>query len=203
MGLYIISRNKGDYNKALEYIENCIKATTPGDTRWVNGMAQKAESQILNSYKTSDNNYYKEAIKTYESLLEKMPTNTYILNNTAYLIADNDQDLDKALGFAKRACELKPEDPGYIDTYAYVLYKKGQYAEALRFSRASLQQYEVQRIPPPAAAYEHLGQSLEKSGEISQARAAYEQALESGGENLDKPTKDRLTATVERIRNLK
>jgi tetratricopeptide (TPR) repeat protein len=169
----------------------------------VYAMTQKAESQILNSYKTSDKNYYTEAIKTYESLLEKMTTNTYVLNNTAYLLADNDQDVDKALGYAKSACELRPEDPGYIDTYAFVLFKKGQYADAIRYSQASLQQYEVQRIPPPAVAYEHLGQSLEKSSSLSQARAAYEQALETGGENLDKATKDRLTAAVERIKNLK
>jgi tetratricopeptide (TPR) repeat protein len=201
--MFNLCKLKGDYNKAVEYVDKCLKTTSPDQPRWSTCMMQKAETFILTFYKTSDNRYLKDAVKAYESLLEKMPNNTYVLNNIAYILAENNEDLDKAMEYAKRICEMRPDDAGYLDTYALVLYKKGQYADAVRISRSALQQYEVQRIDPPAEAYEHLGQSLEQTGELSQARAAYEQALENGGESLAKPIKERITAAIERIGNRK
>jgi tetratricopeptide (TPR) repeat protein len=197
--MYNLFRLKGDYNKALEYVDKCLKTTSPDKAQWFDLTMQKAEVLILAFYKTSDNNYLKRAMEAYESLLVKMPNNTSILNNIAYILAENNQDIDKALEYAKRAYEAKPNDPGYLDTYAFVLYKKGQYSEAVQFERAAIQQYEAQRISTPVDAYEHLGQSHEQLGELTQARAAYEQALEAGGENIQKPVKERITAAIERL----
>jgi tetratricopeptide (TPR) repeat protein len=197
--MYNLFRLKGDYNKALEYIDKCLKTTSPDQAQWLDLTMQKAEVLILAFYKTSDNNYLKRAMEAYESLLVKMPNNTSILNNVAYILAENNQDIDKALEYAKRAYEAKPNDPGYLDTYAFVLYKKGRYSEAVQFERAAIQQYEAQRISTPVDAYEHLGQSHEQLGELTQARAAYEQALEAGGENIQKPVKERITAAIERL----
>jgi tetratricopeptide (TPR) repeat protein len=117
----------------------------------------------------------------------------------AYILAENNQDLDKALEYAKRIYEIKPDDPTYLDTYAFVLYRKGRYAEAVQFEQAAIQQYEAQRTPVPAEAYEHLGQSQEQLGEVSQAHSAYKQALEAGGDNMPKVVKDRITAAIERL----
>jgi tetratricopeptide (TPR) repeat protein len=199
LAMFTLCRLKGDYNKAVGYIDECLKATTQQEARWAMGMMQKAEMYILTFYKTSDNSSLKEALNTYESLLEKKPNNTYVLNNIAYILAENDQDLDKALEYAKRACDMKPADAGYLDTYALALYKKGLFADAARTSQSAIQQYEAQGTSPPAEVYENLGQALEKLGELSQARAAYEQALDNSGEELDKSTKERIAAAIERI----
>jgi tetratricopeptide (TPR) repeat protein len=189
----------GDYNRALEYIDKCIKTTNPDQPQWLDGTVQKAEVLILAYSKTSDNNYLQRAIEVYESLLAKMPNNTGILNNMAYILAENNQDLDKALEYAKRIYEIRPDDPTYLDTYAFVLYKNGKYSEAVQFGQAAIQQYEAQRTPTPAEVYEHLGQSNEQLGKASLARAAYKQSLEAGGENMPKPVKDRITAAIERL----
>lgn len=199
LAMYNLFKSNGDYNKAVEYVDKCINAAGTDEIRWLTSMMQKADLLTLSFYKTSDNKYLNEAVKSYESVLSKRPNNTYALNNVAYILADNNVDIDKAMEYAKRAYEARPDDPGCLDTYALVLYKKGQYADAVRLSQSSLQQYEAQRIAPPTEAYEHLGQSLEQIGEFSQARAAYEQALETGGERLAKPAKERITAAIERI----
>jgi tetratricopeptide (TPR) repeat protein len=201
--MYDLCRLKGDYNKALEYIDKCIKMNNPDQPRWLESTLQKTEVLVLAYMKTSDNNYLQSALDIYESLLTKMPNNTGILNNVAYILTENNRDLDKALEYIRRAYEIRPDDPTYLDTYAFVLYKKGEYAEAVRFGRASIQQYEAQRTTTPSEVYEHLGQCHEQLGEVTQASAAYKQALEAGGENMPKSVKDRITAAVERLDKIK
>jgi len=197
--MYNLYRLKGDYNKALEYIDKCLKTTSPDQPQWLGYAMQKAEVLILAFTKTSDNKYLKDAMEVYESLLAKMPNNTSILNNVAYILADNNQDLDKALEYARRAHEMQPDDPEYLDTYAIVLYKKGKYSEAVQFERAAIQQYDTRQVSPPAEVYEHLAQAHEQLGEVSQARTAYQQALEVSGENIQKPVKERINAAIERL----
>jgi tetratricopeptide (TPR) repeat protein len=197
--LYNLCKLKGDYNKGVEYIDVCIKKLGPDSESWPDCILQKAESLVMAYTKTSDNNYLKSAMEAYESLLVKMPNSTYVLNNMAYLLAENNKDLDKAMEYAKRACDARPDNPMYLDTYAYACYKSGKYKEAAEFAQASIQQYESQQIVTPVEVYEHLGQSQEKLGDKTQARAAYQQALEAGGDNMQQPVKDRITAELERL----
>jgi tetratricopeptide (TPR) repeat protein len=201
--MYNLCRLKGDYDKALEYIDKCIKMTNPEQPRWLDSTLQKTEVLILAYTKTSDNNYLQSALNIYESLLIKMPNNTGILNNIAYILAENNRDLDKALEYIRRAYEIKPDDPTYLDTYAFVLYKKGTYAEAVQWGQASIQQYEAQQIATPSEIYEHLGQSHEHLGEVSQASDSYKQALEAGKASMPQPVKDRITAAIDRLDKVK
>jgi tetratricopeptide (TPR) repeat protein len=197
--MYNLCRIKGDYSKGLEYIDKCLKTTSPDQPQWLGYTTQKAEVLVLAFSKTSDNKYLKDAMSVYESLLVKMPNNTGILNNVAYILADSNQDLDKALEYTKRVHEIQPDNPEYLDTYAFVLYKKGKYSEAVQFEQAAIQQYDMRQASPPVEAYERLAQAHEQLGELPQARAAYQQALEAGGENIQKPVKERINAAIERL----
>jgi tetratricopeptide (TPR) repeat protein len=197
--MYNLYRIKGDYSKSLEYLDKSFKNISPDQPQWLAFMTQKAEVLILAFTKTSDKKYLKDAMEAYESLLKKTPNNTSILNNVAYILADNNQDLDKALEYAKRAHEMQPGDPEYLDTYATVLYKQGKYSEALQSEQAAIRLYEAQTGEAPEAAHESMGKIHEKLGDISKARAAYEQALETGGKDIEKATKERLDAAIERL----
>ncbi len=48
-----------------------------------------------------------------------------VLNNLAYMLAESDQRLSDALEYSKKAQQIKPNDPGFLDTYAFVLFKNG------------------------------------------------------------------------------
>lgn len=136
--MYNLCRIKGDYSKTLEYLDKCLKATSTEQTQWLGYAMKKAEVLILAFTKTADNKYLNDAMGVYESLLAKMPNNTSILNNLAYILAVNNQDIDKALEYARRAHEMQPDDPEYLDTYAVVLYKKGKHSDAVQFARAAI-----------------------------------------------------------------
>jgi len=162
--MFNLVQMKAEHNRAIGYIDKCLQIVEPNSPRWANYIVKKAEVLLSAYAKTSDNSYLKRVIVVYESLLAKLPNNAGVLNNLAYILAENNVRLGEALGYAKRAYELMPNNPSYLDTYAYVLYKNGKFSEASEFLHASLQQYEQDKISAPAEVYEHLGQVCEEVG---------------------------------------
>jgi len=200
--MFNLAKISGEHDKAINYIDKCINLTDPNSLRKVDYTVKKAETLILAYEKSSDKNYLKTAISDYESLLAKMPNNTNIisvLNNLAYLLAENNERLSEALQYAKRALDAKPNNPGLLDTYAYVLLKNDKVTQAAEFLAAALQQYEQDKTPIPAEVYEHKGMIKEKLGAKGEALIAYKQALEAGENRLSQKAKQRIEKAIERI----
>ena len=197
--MFNLMKVRGEYNKALDYIEKCIEIVGHDDPRRFDYVVGKIA--VLNSVynKTSDNSYLRRSISEYESLLAEMPNNAVILNNLAYMLTEDNTQLAKALGYSQRAYSAQPNNPGFLDTYSYVLYKNGQFEEAARFVHASLQQYEQNDFSAPAEVYEHLGMINEKLGLTAEAIAAYEQAIKTGADNLSDVVKERIKSAIERL----
>ncbi len=59
------------------------------------------------------------------TLFPSCPTMPLVLNNYAYFLAEEGGDIEKAYGMGKRAVEIDPENPTFLDTYAWILFKKG------------------------------------------------------------------------------
>jgi len=197
--MFNLAKLEGDYNKAVSYIDNCMKIVGTETKACTDYEIQKAETIILAYYKTADKKYLKEAVNQYESVLAKMPNNADVLNNVAYVLAENGEDIEKAVQYAKRACEARPNDPGLLDTYAFVLYKSGKQQEALLYVQSAIQQYDAQKRDIPPDVYEHAGQIQEALGEKGKAMDAYKQALEAGGDNMAKPISERVKSAVNRL----
>ncbi len=66
------------------------------------------------------------------------PDSPGALNNLAYLTADLRNDPAKALPYAERADELKPNDPLILDTLGWVHFKLGHYSQAEDCRRRSI-----------------------------------------------------------------
>ncbi|MHC4645344.1 MAG: tetratricopeptide repeat protein [Planctomycetota bacterium] len=186
------------YNEALTYIDKCVRVAGP-DSEIGRGYAVKRATVLQLNYKrTSDNNYLQKAVAEYESLLKKMPNNTVVLNNLAYILADTDRRND-ALEYAARACERMPNNPAFLDTYGYVLHKTGDNSKAAEFLQASVQQYELNRASVPAEVHWHLGMAKEALGAKDEAIAAYQQALETGPNELSSEAREEIGKAVERL----
>lgn len=66
----------------------------------------------------------------YEKAIELSPSNILAKNNYAYMIAEYGGDLDLAERLIREVMEVEPGNPTYIDTAAWVAYKKGNYSLA-------------------------------------------------------------------------
>jgi tetratricopeptide (TPR) repeat protein len=200
--LFSLAKINNQYEQALNYIDRCINLTKPDSLKRIDYTLKKGDISILLYEKTSDKNYLKTAISDYESLLAKMPSNTgvtTVLNNLAYLLAENNERLPEALKYAKKALDARPNSPIVLDTYAYVLLKNEKTEQAAEYLAAAFQHYEQDKILIPAEIYEHKGMIKERLGAKSEALAAYKNALEAGGNRLSQRVKKRIEDAIERV----
>ena len=198
--MFHLARIENDYDDAVEYVDKCIALSGSDADAHRNATAytlQKADLLTVAYQGTSDKRYLQAAVGVYESLAEKMPTNHSVLNNLAYLLAQNDERLDEAQRYAERALNANPDQAAYLDTYALILHKKGNDAAAVRFITAAIQQYEVAQTAS-ATAYEHLGMIKEGLGDKAGALAAYRHARGLADEERS-DTARRLDAAIERL----
>ena len=62
---------------------------------------------------------------------------------------------------AKKALDLRPEEPSYLDTYAFILYLRGEYQEAKKYYKKAL----VYGGKEHKEILEHYALTLEALGE--------------------------------------
>jgi tetratricopeptide (TPR) repeat protein len=194
---YLMLKDNEQYNKAIEYIDNCIQIAGQENTQSVIYLLEKSRVLILAYEKTSDKIYLNKAIEEHKSLMQKMPKNIGILNNLAFLLAESGEDLVEALEYARRAYETQPNNPSILDTYAFVLYKNGQYEQAAELAQSALQHFEYSQVTTPGQVFEHLGMIREKLGLEKEAIDAYQQALSIGG--FSEESIERINSAINRI----
>lgn len=88
--------------------------------------------------------YYKngdadKGFEEYENSLYFLADNALTLNNFAYFLSEEDKDLEKAKKMSRRSLDLTENNPTYLDTYAWILYKMGDYHEALEYIELALE----------------------------------------------------------------
>lgn len=117
-------------------------------------------------------------------------------NNYAYFLTEKSgtpADLDKAEKLARQAIKLEPDNGTYLDTYAWVLYRKGSSMLALIYIKKAIEATET----PDPTLYEHLAEILTAEGRYDEAIEAWRHCLESGGDTK------RVAQKVEAITEMK
>ena len=118
------------------------------------------------------------AFAAYDKSLERLPDNLTVINNYAYYLAEANENLPHALELSTRLMELAPMEPNFMDTHAWVLYKNGQYPEALDFITQALFQSENQG----PAFWEHDGDIRLAMRDAAGAVVSWQKAIEAGGD---------------------
>lgn len=120
-----------------------------------------------------------EAYAAYDSCLQWKPDNISCLNNYAYFLSEEDKDLDKAERMSKKTIDEEPENPTYLDTYAWILFKQQRYEEAQKYIDKVLEL----SPSPDATLLEHAGDIYSKTGNTEEAVAFWKKALEGKSKN--------------------
>jgi len=82
---------------------------------------------------------YRRMLEQHEALCRDFPNSGTYHNDLAWLSANLDRDLDKALAHAQRAVALEPQSAGILDTLAEVYFRRGDRAKAVRLTRRCLE----------------------------------------------------------------
>jgi tetratricopeptide (TPR) repeat protein len=76
---------------------------------------------------------------------------------------------------SKKSNLLVEGNPAFLDTYAWILYQKGSYADALKWIELAIAALEK---PNSAELFDHYGDILFKLGRVDDAIAKWKTALE-------------------------
>lgn len=81
-----------------------------------------------------------EAIQWYEKALGLHPNNATAMNGLGFILADTDTDFTRSLSLCKKAVDLDPENPAYLDSLGWVYHKLGLTSEAKMYTKRAQQQ---------------------------------------------------------------
>lgn len=136
--------------------------------------------------------YYKQdsveiAFKMFDDALKINPGDIMTLNNYSYYLSLRKERLEEAEKMITVALSVEPNNSTFLDTYAWVLFKQGNYSLAKFYMRSAIDNDKN----PDGVLYEHYGDILYMNGDKDQATEMWKKALGLGGE-LSKDIKNKI-----------
>lgn len=120
---------------------------------------------------------FQKAWISYDQSLRLKPSNDYVLNNYAYFLSVENEDLEKALSMSKQTVDRNPKSATYLDTYGWILYKMKRYDEAVEYLKNAAK-YDDSKS---GEIFEHLGDALYAAGKTEEALVQWQAAKLHGG----------------------
>jgi tetratricopeptide (TPR) repeat protein len=133
----------------------------------------------------------RDSLRNFESLLRDRPEDASLLNALGYSLADRNLKLPRAETLIRKALEVSPDNPAFLDSLGWVRFRRGDIPGALPHLERAY------RIFPDAEIASHWGELLWVSGQQAEARALWARTLARS------PDSKPLKATIERLTGTK
>lgn len=171
-GISFMMRN--NFREALPFFKRGVDLTDENAN-----LKSQFYSYLADCYYNLDS--VQEAFGMFDKVLEINPNDILALNNYAYYLSLRDENLSLAEKMSSKAVSMESDNPTYLDTYAWVLYKRGDYSQAKFYIKLAIEKSKE----PSGVLYEHYGDILYRSGEKEKAMEMWKKALESGTDKTD------------------
>ncbi len=185
-----------DYAAAIDTYASLIHAARPDlpidqtitDHSLLSGLDYDKLNYLSVLYQMTGDAYYqmKDLEKTYSAYDNSLlfnPENTLSLNNYAYFLTENSGDLDRALDMISKVMVQEPDNDTYLDTYAWVLFKRKEYDKALEAQQKALEVAEAKGNTDNPEFYDHLGDILFMCHQPKEALENWKRALSLDPDN--------------------
>lgn len=175
-----------DYDEAIRLLDIGLQKNTDN------------KALIAQLYANKGDIYYAKeehelAFSAYEESLKIDELNIVVLNNYSYYLSLENQDLDKAERMSSKCVELEPGNSTYLDTYAWVLFKRQRYFEAKYIIERALDNGGLESN----VIVEHYGDILMMNGDVNGAVEQWNKAVEMGSESKTIQDKIKLKKYIE------
>lgn len=179
---------KKNYSEAIKSLSTGVKMVV--DDKSLEGQFYSSLGEAYNDLKD-----FIKSDESFEKALAINPKDQSSLNNYAYYLSVRGEKLDKAETMSRLSNELLSSEPESNrgpaeDTYGWILFKQGKYADAKIWIEKSL----GHSSEKSATVLEHYGDALYKTGDIQKALEYWQKAKnagEGGSEFLDKKILER------------
>ena len=166
---YILEDNRTD--DVLSTCQKALAHVTPESKKEV---VSEFYAIMGDSYHTKG--MTEQAFAAYDSALVYNPDNIVVLNNYAYYLSLERRDLDRAEEMSYRTVKAEPGNATYLDTYAWVLFEKGNYAEARLYIDDAMKNGGGES----SGVAEHCGDIYYMTGDVDGALKYWKQAWDMG-----------------------
>jgi tetratricopeptide (TPR) repeat protein len=169
------------YQEAIVALEQAKKLSSSNPK-----MVAELNSLLGDAYNATK--AYDKSDKAYDDALAADPANEAVLNNYSYYLALRKTNLEKAEKMSSLLIKNKPDNPTYLDTYAWVLYSRQKYKEARKVIERAISTGNAN-----ATHFEHYGDILFQLGDVTGAVQQWEKArgLNANSETLNKKIANR------------
>jgi tetratricopeptide (TPR) repeat protein len=158
---------RNEYQTALEVYKEGIEVINEEDKALMSNFL----SQIADLYYQMGNR--EEAFSHYDKAIRYNEKNVAVMNNYAYYLSLEKENLDKAERMSAATVQLQPDNATYLDTYAWIFFQKGNYSLAKFYIESAISKNDL----PNGDILEHYGDILYKTGNTEQAVTEWEKAL--------------------------
>ena len=173
---------KDQHDEALEVFKKGVRQVNENSDK---NMVSDFYSIMGDLYHTKKMNV--EAYAAYDSALVYKPDNIGALNNYAYYLSVEKKDLDKAEEMSYKTVKAEPTNNTYLDTYAWILFEKGKYAEARIYIDQALQN----GGDKSSVVVEHCGDIYWMTDEPEKALEYWKQAEKLAAEPVENESEKR------------
>ncbi len=109
------------------------------------------------------------------------PKNAMALNYLGFMLADTGHRLADSVALVERALAIDPDNPAYLDSLGWALFKMSRFEAAEEKLRAALR---YDRADPEIR--EHLGDLLSATGRVEEAMREWQAAMKSGHDDPER-----------------
>lgn len=160
----------------LEKYEDALKTLDEGEPYLLDNQFLKTQFQIYRAEANYKLGRVEAAFKAFDEVVKLDPDNFMALNNYAYYLSLRGKDLDKAERLSNRVVQANPTNPTYLDTHAWVLFKRKDFSLAKFYIETALENGGDDN----AVLVEHYGDILYMLGEKDKALENWKKALDMG-----------------------
>ena len=123
------------------------------------------------------NGQVEQGVSTFEEIIARDSDYAQALNYLGYMLADRGLRLEYAHDLIERAVTLAPDNAAYLDSYGWVFYRLGKYNQALVHLKKAV------ALDSDPVIFDHLGDVYRAVGNLKEARAWWQKALEMDPDN--------------------
>lgn len=175
MYVAVASAQTKSYDEALEMLSTGLTYVDENDAVTKSFFY----GQMGDVYHSSGNR--EKAYEMYDKALSYNASNLAVLNNYSYFLAIEGRDLNRAERMSAQTVKAEPDNATYLDTYAWIFFKQGNYSLARLYMKNALDKTEE----PSAELFEHYGDILFMLGEVDEAVEYWQKALDAGSESAE------------------
>jgi tetratricopeptide (TPR) repeat protein len=146
------------------------------------GNPQSIEIALLLGRFLRQRKRFDDAETVLRDALRQQPESPFLQNNLAYLLADSGTKAAEALKLVDKALKREPQNPAYLDTRGWALFRLKRLPEAEQTLRQALQ------TRPDPDAQDHLGDVLLARGNRAGALEQWREALGSSQWSVEQRT---------------